>query len=112
MATKDECAAALQALAVRLDGVPEELKRRHALERSITCHIPDLGTTFSGRLTSGALCDITDKPLPGAQIRLTLCSDDLVALTNGSLPFTTAWASGRLRIEASMLDMLRLRAAF
>ena len=37
-------------------------------------------------------------------------SDDLLAVTEGTLPFTTAWSSGRLRIEASMLDMLRLRA--
>jgi hypothetical protein len=110
MATKEACEAALAELAARLDGVPDSTKRRHAVDRTISCHLPDLGTTYSGRLADGSLCDISEQPMPGAQIRLTVSSDDLVAVTSGRLPFTSAWSSGRLRIEASMLDMLRLRA--
>jgi hypothetical protein len=110
MATKEACEAALLELAKRLDGVPDSMKRRHAVDRTISCHLPDLHITFTGRLSDGALCDITEEPLENAQIRLTVSSDDLVAVTGGSLPFTNAWTSGRLRIEASMLDMLRLRA--
>jgi hypothetical protein len=110
MATKEACEAALLELAERLDRVPDSMKRRHAVERTISCHLPDLRTTYSGRLSDGVLCDIAEQPLPGAQIRLTVSSDDLVAVTSGSLHFTSAWSSGRLRIEASMLDMLRLRA--
>jgi hypothetical protein len=110
MATKEACEAALAELAARLDGVPDSTKRRHAVDRTISCHLPDLGTTYSGRLADGSLCDISEQPLPGAQIRLTVSSDDLVAVTSGRLPFASAWSSGRLRIEASMLDMLRLRA--
>jgi alkyl sulfatase BDS1-like metallo-beta-lactamase superfamily hydrolase len=110
MATKEACEAALLELAQRLDGVPDSMKRRHAVERSISCHLPDLDTTYSGRLADGALCDITEQQNPAAQIRLTVSSDDLVAVTAGELPFMNAWSSGRLRIEASMLDMLRLRA--
>jgi len=110
MASKAACEAALAELAQRLDGVPESMKRRHSVDRTINCHLPDLQVTYSGRLSDGVLCDITDQPLPSAQIRLTVSSDDLVAVTRGDLPFTSAWSSGRLRIEASMLDMLRLRA--
>ena len=110
MATKEACEAALLELARRLDGVPDSMKRRHAVDRTISCHLPDLRTTYSGRLSDGALCDIAEQPMPSAQIRLTVSSDDLVAVTEGALPFTSAWSSGRLRIEASMLDMLRLRA--
>lgn len=110
MATKEACEAALLELAGRLDEVPDSMKRRHSVDRTISCHLPDLRVTYSGRLTDGALCDISEQSAPDAQIRLTVNSDDLVAVTDGSLPFTSAWSSGRLRIEASMLDMLRLRA--
>ena len=110
MATKQACEAALLELAERLDGVPDSMKRRHAVERTISCRLPDLDITYSGRLTDGALCDVIEQANPAAQIRLTVTSDDLVAVTQGSLPFVSAWSSGRLRIEASMLDMLRLRA--
>lgn len=110
MATKEACEAALLELAARLDGVPDSMKRRHAVERTVSCHLPDLDITYCGRLADGVLCDISEQPLPGAQIRLTVTSDDLVAVTKGTLNFATAWTSGRLRIEASMLDMLRLRA--
>jgi putative sterol carrier protein len=110
MATKEACEAALVALAERLDGVPDATKRRHSVDRTISCHLPDLRTTYSGRICDGSLCDVTETPKPDAQIRLTVSSDDLVAVTNGALSFGTAWTTGRLRIEASMLDMLRLRA--
>ncbi len=42
-----------------------------------SCRIPDLDTTFSGRLHEGALLDISNVPLDDAQIRLTVSSDDL-----------------------------------
>src|SRR3978361_1140604 len=109
MATKRECEAALRGLAKRLDGVDDSLKKRHAPDRTVSCRIPDLDTTFSGRLTSGVLCDITNEPLDDAQIRLTVSSDDLLAVTAGELPFSSAWAAGRLKIEASVMDMIRLR---
>ena len=109
MATKRECEAALRSLAKRLDGVDAGLRKRHAPDRTVTCRIPDLDTTFSGRLTSGTLLDIANRPLDDAQIRLTVSSDDLLAVTKGELAFASAWAAGRLKIEASVMDMIRLR---
>ena len=64
---------------------------------------------FRAGCHSGALLDISNVPLDDAQIRLTVSSDDLLAVTNGDLPFSSAWAEGRLKIEASVLDMIRLR---
>ena len=45
-----------------------------------------------------------------ADIRLTMTSDDLIALTDGDLSFAPAWASGRVKLEAGLRDMLRLRS--
>ena len=110
MASTKECARALRGLSRRLADVDGELRRKHAVDRTISCRITDLDTDFSARVTDGELVDIEQQPLPDAQIKLTVSSDDLVALTAGELSVTSAWASGRLRIEASLLDMLRLRS--
>ena len=37
-------------------------------------------------------------------------SDDLVAMTNGDLSFAHAWATGQVRLDASLRDLLRLRS--
>ena len=39
-----------------------------------------------------------------------MSSDDLVAMTNRELSFAHAWATGRVRLDASFRDLLRLRA--
>jgi putative sterol carrier protein len=44
------------------------------------------------------------------QVRLAASSDDLVALVSGDLTPPVAWATGRLTVEASVLDLLRLRS--
>lgn len=76
----------------------------------MSCTVPDLGVVFSGQLRDGQLVDVTTDPAPKAQIRLTMSSDDLVALTDGTLSFPAAWSSGRVKIDASMLDLLKLRS--
>lgn len=110
MASVEECERAMVGLAARLDGVDEDVRKKHSVDRSISCTVPDLGVIFSGRIVDGAVQDLARSPLPTAQIRLTVNSDDLVALTAGELNIASAWASGRLRIEASVMDLLRLRS--
>jgi len=44
-----------------------------------------------------------------AQIRLTMTSDDLLSLAAGELSLGAAWLSGRVKVHASLPDMLRLR---
>ena len=51
-----------------------------------------------------------DPSLPKADIRLTMTSDDLLALTRGDVSFAKAWSSGRLKLDAGIRDLLRLRA--
>ena len=41
-----------------------------------------------------------------------MSSDDLLALVNGGLKVPAAWATGRLKIDASMMDLLRLKSIF
>ncbi|MHB8341143.1 MAG: alkyl sulfatase C-terminal domain-containing protein [Mycobacteriales bacterium] len=110
MATVEECEKALRDLATRLADVDPDVRRRHSVDRSVSATITDLDAVFSGRLQDGALVDVVEGDDPDAQIRLTLTSDDLLAVTSGQQNFAMAWAVGRIRIEASVLDLLRLRS--
>ena len=84
------------------------------LDRSLSCRFPDLGQVAQGRLGGGAVHELTTVPegpsVPKADIRLTMSSDDLIALTDGRLSFGPAWASGRVKLEAGFRDLLRLRS--
>lgn len=110
MATVDDCHDALERLAERLADVDDHERRKHAFDRTISCRVPDLDLTFSGELREGHLRDITTDPSPRAQIRLTTNSDDLVAMTNGHLSFGQAWLKGKVKVEASVMDLLKLKS--
>ena len=110
MASTRDCSRALRDLAKRLADVDDDVRRKHAVDRTISCRVTDLETDFSGRISDGELVDVKQEALPDAQIKLSVTSDDLVALTDGHLNVASAWATGRLRVDASIKDMLRLRA--
>ncbi|BFV56644.1 hypothetical protein KCMC57_up17480 [Kitasatospora sp. CMC57] len=112
MASTEECRSALEQLSRTLAGTNGEVRRAAALDRSLTCRITDLDVTFSGRLQDGRITDVVETPGPPpakAEIRLTMTSDDLVAMVGGTLNFASAWASGRVKLEAGFRDLLRLR---
>lgn len=112
MATVEECRAALRKLAEQFDQVDEETRAKHVVERTVSCRVPDLDVVFYGRVHHGGLEPLgSDPPTENgtADIRLTIASDDLISLVNGELDMARAIFSGRVRIEASFGDLLRLR---
>jgi Alkyl sulfatase C-terminal len=108
MATVERCRQALGDIATRLARDPAAAARVN-LDRSLACHIRDLDVYFHGRLRAGTLESLADGDDPKAQIRLTIGSDDLVALVAGQLNFAAAWASGKASVKASLPDLLKLR---
>jgi hypothetical protein len=109
VATVEECEAALHDLAAMLRGVDKDTRDQHVVDRTLSAWISDLKECFTGRLGADGLTDITRGGQHDGQIRLKLKSDDLVALTKGELSFPVAWASGRVKVDASISDLLRLR---
>jgi hypothetical protein len=105
----DECLKALRGILGDIAAHPAAA----GLDRSLSCRITDLEEVVLGRLNSGAVRDLQVVPegpeVPKADIRLTMKSDDLVALTEGQLHFGTAWATGKVKLEAGLRDLLRLR---
>ncbi|MFF3449874.1 SCP2 sterol-binding domain-containing protein [Streptomyces sp. NPDC002667] len=112
MATTEECRTALDKLSDNMAGADGDVRAAAALDRSLSCRITDLDITFVGRLRGGRIevLDTLQGPPPErAQIRLTMNGDDLVSMVNGELNFARAWGSGRVKLEAGLRDLLRLR---
>lgn len=112
MATIEECRAALDKLSDSMQRAEGDVRAAAAMDRSVSCHLTDLDVTFTGRLTGGRI-EVHDT-LPGpprekARIRLALTGDDLVTLVDGELHFARAWSTGRVKLEAGLRDLLRLR---
>jgi predicted lipid carrier protein YhbT len=110
MANEEECRAALERVGARLAEVDADRLAEHVVERTISCRVPDLGVAFRTRLHEGGLDPFENDDDPkAAQVRLTVDSDDLVAMAYDELNPAKAWAAGRLKVEASIFDLLRLR---
>jgi hypothetical protein len=110
MHSAEECRTALQKLAGRLSELSPAERDQYFGNRTMSVAIPDLGVTFVTRLGSG------DDPVreaapgePAADIRLTAKSDEVVALAEQPMNIARAWMSGRIKIEASVKDLFRLR---
>ncbi|MYS12190.1 sterol-binding protein [Streptomyces sp. SID6041] len=113
MATITECRAALDTLSDNLARADGDVRGAAAFDRTLSCHITDLDTTFTGRLADGRIEVVSTVPGPPpgkAQIRLAMTGDDLVSMVRGDLNFAKAWASGRVGLEAGFRDLLRLRS--
>ncbi|KQS64352.1 sterol-binding protein [Modestobacter sp. Leaf380] len=110
MATLEQCMSALEGFVGKLAANPAA----QGLDRTVSCRLTDLQQVVQGRLASGSAHDVTAVPespsVPKADIRFTMTSDDLLELTAGQLSFGSAWASGRVKLEAGLRDMLRLRS--
>jgi len=111
VATEQQCEQALHDLADRL-AASEGSSRSRGFDRSMTCTLRDLDIVYRGRLADGQLRDIARSESRDAQIRLTMSSDDLLALVAGSLHLGSAWATGRIKVEAGVRDLLKLRSIF
>lgn len=105
MATLEECREALTELTKDIAESGEKVD----FDRSLSATITDLDTVLKGRFVGGAFTDVEQAADPAADVKLTLTSDDLVAMCRGELNVMKAMATGRLKLQASMGDMMKLR---
>jgi len=108
MATLEQCRTALNQLAARL-AKDAEAGGRLDFDRTLACQLPDIKVAFHGRLKDGRIVDLADGDDAQAKIKMIISSDDLLELVNGRLDAGRAFASGRLKIKASVLDLIKLR---
>jgi len=113
MATAEECRQALESLTGRLRELDPADREAHLVDRVVSCKVSDLGVTFVTHLRPDGASPVTvangsDGP---AQVRFTTKSDDLIAIAEDPGSIGRAWLTGRLKVEASIFDLLRLRNA-
>lgn len=110
LASLEECRDVVIELATKWSDVDPEARKKHIPDRTVELSILDLDVSFRGRLVDGDLVDIVEEIDPTKpDVRVVMTSDDLLAMTNGELKFAHAWATGRVRLDASIRDLLRLR---
>jgi hypothetical protein len=110
MHSVEECREALEKLAGRLAEVPPDERETYFGNRTISVTVPDLKVTFVTRLGAGN--DPVREVAPGdppADIRLTADSDEVMSLAQSPLNIARAWINGRVKVEASVKDLFRLR---
>ena len=110
MNSAEECREALQKLAGRLAELSPADRDDIFGNRTMSVTIPDLGVTYATKLDSG------DDPVrevgpdePPADIRLTANSDEVISLAASPMNLARSWVAGRVKIDASMKDLFRLR---
>ena len=111
MATAEECREALQTLTGRLAEMDPQDRSSFFSNRSFSCYVTDLGITFITRITASGAEPVKEAgpDEPPADIRLIASSDDTVALAATPANIARMWMSGRVKIQASLRDLLALR---
>jgi hypothetical protein len=112
MADADQVRASVAEVTALMDGV-DDATRRKIPDGTLSVRVPDVDLAFAGRFEDGHLLDVheVDSVQAGAAtLRLTLASDDLLELVAGRLHFGSAWAHGRIKVEAKFRDLLALRS--
>lgn len=115
MATRQQCEVAIGKLASRL-------ARRTVLSpgsgdvKTVSCTLSDLNCVMTVDASAGQTSEVqVTSPhdlAPKAGIRLSMSSDDLIALAEGRLNLASAWMGGRVHVGSGFKEMLRLRPLF
>jgi predicted lipid carrier protein YhbT len=111
MATAEECRQALESLTGRIQEMDPADRAAYLVDRDISCTVQDLGITFLTHLgpDGAGTVTIANGSDGQAQVKFTTKSDDLLALAEDPGSIARAWLTGRLKVEASIFDLLRLR---
>lgn len=91
------------------DGVKASLRDTLPEPRILALHLPDLDASYWSELIDGHLGDIRAGEPAEYHVEIRAESDDLIRLIDGELHLVSAYLSGRIRVEASVADMLSLR---
>jgi hypothetical protein len=109
VATVEEVDGILTELMGRLGALDQGTRSMLPTRRTIEARCPDLELVRHAEWRDGVLHTLDQPPTRRADIRVALDSDTLVAMHRGDLTFSRAYASNRIRLDASMTDLLRLR---
>ncbi|GHD34645.1 SCP2 sterol-binding domain-containing protein [Nocardiopsis kunsanensis] len=114
MSSIDACLDGFALINRRILERSRQERERRIDERTVAVVVPDLDTTFRLRLTVEGLTDLRHHPTgvvhDPVQITVTVSSDDLVAIAEDQLSAKFALVTRRVKVSASLGDMLRMRS--
>jgi len=114
VATQEEVDRTLRKLVKRLDGAELDGASLPENARTILCIISDLDLMYRADYTGGRIKKLrVVKTSDGAaDVKITVGSDELVALADGKSSLPMALLFGRIRVDANARDLLLLRQLF
>jgi predicted lipid carrier protein YhbT len=111
VASRAEVERQLAAFMARLDGNETNVRSAIPGRKVLRCHVTDLDTSWFSVVQNGHVSPPSERSPDGpADITLRVGSDDLVDLVEGRVSFLSAFASGTVKVDASIVDLLRLRS--
>jgi len=113
VATPAEVDRCLKKLVKRLDTADLDGASLPDQQRSIVCVITDLDLIYRAEYADGAIRKLSKvKAAEGGDVRITVASDELIALAEGRSSLPMALLFGRIRVDAHARDLLLLRQLF
>ena len=112
MATKRQVETKLRQLIGRLhdaDQGVEALAKALPEAKVIEVVVPDLDQVYWTTLENGRMGPLHKRAPDRADIRLEAGSDVLVEIVDGNRSLFSSYVAGRVKVEASFADLLRLR---
>jgi hypothetical protein len=109
VATAAEVETTLVGLLRRLERLDASTRALLPTRRIVEARFPDLDLVYHTHVRDGEPAGLHTGPAPRPHIRVSCHSDDLIAVAAGQLAFRRAYATNRIRLQASMSDLLRLR---
>jgi hypothetical protein len=111
MATAQQCREALDSLLGEISELDPQQRAENLVERTLSAEITDLGLRFWTRVgPDGAEPVRQASDSDGtAQVRFITDSDTIVSISEDPQRFARAWLSGKVKVRASVMDVLRLR---
>jgi hypothetical protein len=110
VATVEEVDEILGDLLRRLGDLDPNTRSLMPSRRTVEARCPDLDLVRYALWHDGQLELLEGPPARRADIRISVESDDLLKLHHGEMTFSRAFSANRVRLDASMTDLLRLRA--
>jgi len=114
VATKDEVGKAIERLMARLDGNESNVRTAIPGRKVMGCYVSDLDASWFSVIEDGHVGPPGETVPPGERVDVLLkvSSDNLIDLVEERVSFMSAFLSGKVRVEASLMDLLRMRTLF
>jgi predicted lipid carrier protein YhbT len=114
VATQEEVDRTLRKLVKRLDGADIDDADLPEEARTILCSITDLRLDYRADYSKGRIrkLRLVEDGAGTADVKISVSSDELIALAEGKSSLPMALLFGRIRVNANARDLLLLRQLF